>query len=141
MKRWGTRLHAVVYRVTRGRLAGRIGGQSVLLVETVGRRTGRRRTTPLQYLADGERFVVVASNAGAARPPAWCLNLRADPHARLHVGADTFDVEAREATGEERAVLWPRLTNANRYLAEVARKAGRELPVVVLTRKPAGDLA
>ena len=56
-----------------------MGGQPVLLLETVGRRTGRRRTTPVQYLADGEAFVVLASNAGAPRPPAWWLNLLADP--------------------------------------------------------------
>ena len=86
MKRWGTRLHAAIYRLTRGRVIGRVGGQPVLLLETVGRRTSRRHTTPLQYLADGDTFVV-ASNAGAARPPDWYLNLRANPHARVRVGA------------------------------------------------------
>ena len=64
VKRWGTRLHAVLYRLTRGRLLGRVGGQQVLLLETVGRRTGRARTTPVQYLADGATFVVVAANGG-----------------------------------------------------------------------------
>jgi len=78
MKRWGTRLHAAIYRSTGGRLIGRVGGQPVLLLETVGRRTGARRTTPVQYLADDDMFVVVVSNAGAARRPAWYLNLRAD---------------------------------------------------------------
>lgn len=133
MKRWSTRLHAAVYRRTRGRLLGRMGGQPVLLMETVGRRTGRRRRTPLQYLADGDAFVVVASNAGAPRPPAWWLNLSADPRGRVQVGADILDVMAREATGEERVALWRQLTAANRYLDRVARKARRELPLVVLS--------
>ena len=136
MKRWGTRLHAALYRLTRGRLLGRVGGQPVLLLETAGRRSGRRRTTPLQYLADGEAFVVVAANGGAPRPPAWWLNLSADPHARIQVSADILDVGAREATGEERAALWLRLAAANRYLDRVAHKAGRTLPVVVLTPSP-----
>ena len=132
MKRWGTRLHAAIYRLTRGRVLGRVGGQPVLLLETVGRRTGQPRTTPVQYLADGDTFVVVASNAGAARPPAWYLNLRANPHARIRVGARSIDVRAQEATAQERAELWQRLTAANRYLERAARKAGRDLPLMAL---------
>lgn len=132
MKRWGTRLHAAIYHLTRGRVIGRVGGQPVLLLETVGRRTGRRRTTPVQYLADGDTFVVVASNAGAARPPAWYLNLRENPHARVRVGARTVDVRAQQAVGPDRAELWQRLTAANRYLERAARKAGRELPLMAL---------
>jgi len=136
VKRWGTRLHAALYRLTRGRLLGRVGGQPVLLLETVGRRTGRPRTTPVQYLADGAAFVVVAANGGAPRPPAWWLNLCADPRARVQVGTDLLDVGARTAAGEERALLWLRLTAANRYLDGAAHKAGRELPVVVLAPSP-----
>jgi deazaflavin-dependent oxidoreductase (nitroreductase family) len=86
----------------------------------------------VQYFADGETFVVVAANAGAARPPGWYLNLSANPHARLQVGARIVDVRAREVAGEERARLWHRLVAANRYLERTARKAGRELPLLVL---------
>ena len=145
MKRWGTRLHAAIYRLTRGRVLGRVGGQPVLLLETAGRRTGQRRMTPVQYLADGDTFVVVASNAGAPRPPAWYLNLRADSHARIELGERVLDVRAREATGQERARLWQRLTAANRYLERAARKAGRDLPLMSLvpsaptTQRGAGD--
>jgi deazaflavin-dependent oxidoreductase (nitroreductase family) len=136
MKRWGTRLHAAIYRLTRGRVLGRVGGQPVLLLETAGRRTGQPRTTPVQYLADGDTFVVVASNAGAARPPAWYLNLRASPHAQVQVGERTIDVRAQEAAGQERAELWQRMTAANRYLERAARKAGRDLPVMALVPSP-----
>lgn len=136
MKRWGTRVQAAVYRVTRGRLLGRVGGQPVLLLQTVGRRTGRTRTTPVQYLADGEAFVVVAANGGAARAPAWWLNLCAAPRARVQIGPDNLDVAAREAMGDERAALWLRLIAANRQFHSAARKAGRELPIVVLTPQP-----
>jgi len=132
VKRWVTRLHAAVYRRTGGRLLGRMGGQPVLLLETVGRRTGRARTTPLQYLRHGDALVVVAANGGAAVPPAWCFNLRADPRARVRCGAREFEATARETSGPERAALWQRLTLANRYLERVARKAGHELPVLIL---------
>jgi F420H(2)-dependent quinone reductase len=136
MKRWGTRLHAAIYRHTRGRVLGRVGGQPVLLLETAGRRTGQPRTTPVQYLADGDTFVVVASNAGAARPPAWYLNLRANPHAQVQVGERTIDVRAQEAARQERAELWQRLTAANRYVERAARKAGRDLPLMALVPSP-----
>jgi deazaflavin-dependent oxidoreductase (nitroreductase family) len=109
-----------------------MGGQPVLLLQTTGRRSGRTRTTPVQYLADGDTFVVVASNAGAARPPAWYLNLHANRHARVEVGPRTVDVRAQEAAGQERAELWQLLTAANRYLERAARKAGRDLPLIAL---------
>jgi deazaflavin-dependent oxidoreductase (nitroreductase family) len=118
--------------MTRGRLLGRAGRHPVLLLGTVGRRTGERRTTPVQYLADGDGFVVVASNGGAARPPAWYLNLRANPKALVQIGARSIEVQAQEATGPERARLWQRLTASNRYLEPAAQKAGRELPLMAL---------
>jgi deazaflavin-dependent oxidoreductase (nitroreductase family) len=132
MPRWVTRLHAWVYRRSGGRLLGRMGGQPVLLLQTTGRRSGRTRSTPVQYLADGDTFVVVASNAGAARPPAWYLNLHANRHARVEVGGRSVDVRAHEATGQERAELWQRLTAANRYLERAAREARRDLPLLAL---------
>jgi deazaflavin-dependent oxidoreductase (nitroreductase family) len=134
MSFWKTTLPVAIYRLTGGRVFGRVGGHPVLLLQTRGRRSGRARTTPVQYLADGDAFVVVASNAGARRPPAWLLNLRADPHARVELGADALDVTARETRDEERAALWHRLTADNPSLSKAARKAGRPLPIVVLTR-------
>ncbi len=132
MPRWLTRLHVWVYRRSGGRVLGRMGGQHVLLLQTTGRHSGRTRTTPVQYLGVDDTFVVVASNAGAAQHPAWYLNLRANPHARIRVGARSIDVRAQEATGQERAELWRRLTAANRYLERAARKAGRDLPLMAL---------
>ena len=82
----------------------------------------------MQYLADDDTFVVVASNAGAARPPAWYLNLRANPHAQIDVGGRSVDVRAQEATGQERAELWQRLTAANRYLERAAARPDASCP-------------
>ncbi len=137
--RTATRLHAAVYRLSGGRVGARVAGQPVLLLETVGRRSGRRRTSPVQYLANGDGYVIVAANGGAPRPPAWWFNLDADPRARVTVGADTFAVRARTATGEERHALWQQLTAVNRHLERTATAAGRELPVVVLNRTSAGQ--
>lgn len=141
MPRWVTRLHAWVYRRSGGRLLGRMGGRPVLLLQSTGRRSGQTHITPVQYLADGDTFVVVASNAGAARPPAWYLNLRANPHARVALGARSIDVRAQEAAGQEREALWERLTDANRYLKRAARKAGRDLPLMALVPLDADDSA
>jgi deazaflavin-dependent oxidoreductase (nitroreductase family) len=113
-------------------MLGRLGGQPVLLLQTVGRRTGQTRTTPVQYLPREGAFVVVAANAGAARPPAWYLNLCAAPQASVRVGAQDVEVRAREVHDSERDALWRQLTAANRYLDGVASKAGRRLPVLVL---------
>lgn len=109
-----------------------MNGQPVLLLQTIGRRSARRRITPLQYLADSRDLLVVASNAGAARPPAWYLNLRAHPQAWVDLGDQTVQVTARELDGPERAAGWERLTAPNRYLEPAARRAGHDLPVLAL---------
>ena len=125
MRRLGTKAHARVYRRSRGRILGRIGGQPVLLLQTVGRRTGRTRTTPVQYLARDGAYIVVAAKGGATRPPAWYLNLCAAPQAQVRVGQLDIDVRAREIRGSERDAAWLQLTAANRYLDGAARRAGR----------------
>jgi deazaflavin-dependent oxidoreductase (nitroreductase family) len=133
MKHWATRLHAWVYRRSGGRVLGRLGGQPVLLLETTGRRSGRIRTTPVQYISHGEDFVIVAADHGARHPPAWYLNLRADPRARVRVKTQDIDVTARETSGDERTELWGKLTAANHYLPKVQSKAGRQLPLLIVT--------
>jgi len=134
MTRWATRLHAWVYRRSGGRVLGRMGGQPVLLLQTTGRRSGRTRTTPVQYLADGDMFVVVASNAGAARPPAWYLNLRADPHVQVQIHGDKFDAIARDATPEERPELWKQMAEHWPAYDDYQKKTDREIPIVILER-------
>ena len=131
-----TALHRWLYRATGGVLGHRlpiVGWRSLLLTHT-GRRTGHAHTIPLLYVPDGERFVVVGSNAGDARPPAWWLNLQANPTARVRVGAREIGVRARLAQGEERTRLWTALVSNYRDYARYERKTRgvRELPVVVL---------
>src|ERR1044072_899064 len=95
-------------RARRGRLGGRVGNGPVLLLTTIGRKSGQARTAPVLYLADGDRFVVINTNAGNAKTPAWSLNLRANPEAEVEVGGEKTKVRARLAEGEERDDLWRR---------------------------------
>ncbi len=126
------RLHAAVYRATGGRVGGSAGGIKNLLLTTTGRKSGQPRTVTLAYIDDGERFVVVASNGGSDRPPAWWGNLRQDPTATVQVGARTLQVKAREATAAEHAVLWPRLKTVNPFYAQYEQITARRIAVVIL---------
>jgi F420H(2)-dependent quinone reductase len=132
-----TDTHALIFRSTDGR-AGRVfRGSPVLLLITMGRKTGKRRTTPLMHLRDGEDFVVVASNGGAPKHPAWFLNLRANPEATVEVGGRKLRVRAQEAGPKEKGRLWPELVAMYPNFQEY-QKTERELPVIVL--RPAGGM-
>jgi F420H(2)-dependent quinone reductase len=128
-----TRTHATVYLWTRGRLLSRWFGLAVLVLETVGRRSGKPRRAPVAYLRDGENLVVVPANGGAHRPPAWWLNLLAAGEAIAVLGRERLQVRPYEATGAERERLWQRFASASpvdRYQGRTSRR----IPVVVLTR-------
>ena len=127
-----TKLHSFVYRVTNGRVGGRIAGGPVLLLTTTGRKSGRERTIPLLYLKDGEDLVVVGSNGGTAAPPAWWLNLTDNPEATIEVGGHKMRVRAEEAGFEENERLWPKLVKMYGGYEDYRRRTDREIPVVFL---------
>ena len=129
-----TRIHSAVYRWTNGRLGARLAGIPMLLLTTVGRTSGRRRTLPLAYLGDGEDFVVVASNGGQEVDPAWWRNLQQNPEAEVQVGRETFRARARVAEGEERDRLFRAQADRMPNFDEYATKTDRVIPVVVLER-------
>jgi deazaflavin-dependent oxidoreductase (nitroreductase family) len=125
--------HAYVYRASHGRVGTRVGRQPVLLLTTLGRRSGRWRTTPVQYVDDGgDRLVVVASNAGRAHPPAWWLNLRDQPACRVQIGARSLDARAIEAAGIERDRLWRLACSENAAYRRAQARSPRSFPVVIL---------
>jgi deazaflavin-dependent oxidoreductase (nitroreductase family) len=126
------KLNVPVYRATRGRLLGRIGKAPVLLLTTRGRRSGQERTAPVLYLPDGERYVVIGSNAGNVRPPAWALNLLAEPEAAVQVGGKRRKVRARVAQGEERAELWRRMNEQYGGFEDYRERTNRDINVFVL---------
>jgi F420H(2)-dependent quinone reductase len=127
------RSHRAIYSLTRGRLLGRVAGMPVLLLTTTGRRSGRPRTTPLTYFEFGTDLVVVASNGGEDRPPGWWLNLCGNPRATVTRGTKTEEVEARAATDDEYAHLWPTITSAYAGYAAYARRMKRPIPVMLLS--------
>ncbi len=130
--RVGGKLNVPLYRASRGRLFGRIGRAPVLLLTTVGRRSGRPRTAPVLYLADGERLVVIGSNAGNERTPAWALNLRAQPSADVQVRGERRKVSARVAEGDERAELWQRANQQYAGFDDYRARTSRDILVFVL---------
>ena len=119
------------------RAGGEIEGmrrERLLLLTTTGARTGIDRTTPVMFHPDGDRVVVMASNAGAPKPPDWYANLRANPSVRVEVGDDAYQATATVATGDERARLWAEITRLYPFFLDHEQKANREIPLVVLTR-------
>jgi F420H(2)-dependent quinone reductase len=102
------KLNKPVYRLTGGRVGGKVGKAPVLLLTTTGRKSGEPRTAPVVYLDDGERVSIINTNAGHAKIPAWSLNLKANPEAEIEIGRDRRPVLARIAEGEEREDLWRR---------------------------------
>jgi deazaflavin-dependent oxidoreductase (nitroreductase family) len=125
-------VHRRVYRLTGGKVGGQIGKLPVLLLRTIGRKSGRPRTQPLAYTHVGDGYAVIASKGGAAQHPLWYLNLRANPLAEVTVGRETRKVLAREAQGEERERLWRALANLYPGYDRYAQKTSRRIPVVVL---------
>ena len=128
----GSGAHAGVYRATGGKLFGRMGKSPILLLNTVGRKSGRKRTSPLLYVMDGEDFVIIASKGGAPTHPAWYLNLRADPDATVEVGDREVRVRAEEADSEEKARLWQKMVEMYPTYDDYQQKTGREIPLLKL---------
>jgi deazaflavin-dependent oxidoreductase (nitroreductase family) len=130
--RWAGKLNVPLYRLSRGRIGGRVGRAPVLLLTTTGRKSGQKRTAPVVYLADGENVIVINTNAGNAKIPAWSLNLQANPEAEVERGRRHYPVRARIAEGEERAELWRRHNEQYAGFDDYQRQLAREASVIVL---------
>ena len=105
----------------------------VLLLTTVGRKTGKQRTTPLLYLRDNDRIAIVASNGGRDNEPSWWTNLKTNPNAKVQIKGEKKDMIARKANEDEQVNLWPLLTKMYPSYADYQKKTKREIPVVILT--------
>lgn len=125
--------HAAIYRATGGRVGQRLPGTPpILLLDHVGARTGKRRTTPLVYMPDGDRFIVVAAKGGHPRNPAWLHNLRAHPDTEVQVGRRRIPVHAREAGAAERGALWPTALAYTAHWRRYERRTQRTIPLLIL---------
>jgi deazaflavin-dependent oxidoreductase (nitroreductase family) len=122
------------FRVGGGRVGGPFEGADLLLLTSTGRKTGAPHTTPLGYMADGDRLIVFASNAGLPHDPAWYHNVRADPRVTVEVGTETFEGVALPVAGDERDRLYARQGERVPAYADYQRRTSRVIPVVALHR-------
>jgi deazaflavin-dependent oxidoreductase (nitroreductase family) len=128
-----SRAQTWVYQVSGGRLGNKfLHGAPVGLLTTVGRKSGQKRTTPLIYIPDGEKVIVIASQGGMPRHPVWYLNLQANPEAEYQVGGDLRKVRAREVEGEEKETCWRRAQEVYPDFDDYQRRTDRTIPLLIL---------
>jgi deazaflavin-dependent oxidoreductase (nitroreductase family) len=125
------------FRKNHGRVGGPFKGAPLLLLHTVGRRTGRPRVHPVMYLKDGERYLVFASKGGADVNPDWYHNLKANPDVQIEVGDETLDARAEEILGREHDSLYARQAALYPQFADYQRRTKRVIPVIALTKRNA----
>ena len=128
------RLLAEEFRANRGQVSpDTFRGSALILITNKGRKSGRSYTTPMVYLADGDRYIVFASHQGADVDPDWYKNLVAEGKATVEVGAEKFDVNVTVTQGEERDELWRRQVAANPVFGDYEKRTSRVIPVIALT--------
>lgn len=126
-------LHRAVVKASGGRLGYQLVGMAALELHTTGRKSGQRRSVMLTApVFEDDRVVLIASKGGDPRHPDWYHNLTADPDVEITHKGETRPMQARVATGEERAELWQRAVDAYKYYDSYQKRTDREIPVVVL---------
>ncbi|KAA3643121.1 MAG: nitroreductase family deazaflavin-dependent oxidoreductase [Chloroflexi bacterium] len=131
------RMHRFIYQASGGRLWNRIVGMPVLVLHTVGNKTGNQHSNTLSYISRGDDFIIAASNGGADTPPDWYRNLQAEPNVQVQVGREMIGVVAREAEGEERDALWAQFKQAYEGYGRYEQRTERVIAVIVLERAQA----
>jgi F420H(2)-dependent quinone reductase len=125
-------IHVFLYRLSGGALGGHFRGLPVLLLTTVGRKTGKRRTVPLLYIRDGANYVITASNGGRNQNPGWWLNLQSNPQTTIEVATDKISVLAEQAIAEEKKLLWEKLVDKAHFYVDYQKRTKRDIPMVIL---------
>ena len=132
-----TSFHRLVFDVSQGRVAGKAGGMPVIKLTTVGRKSGKARTTMLTSpLEEGDNVILVDSYGGDDRHPMWYSNLVANPDVEVVMSGSNRKMRVRVAEGDERTRLWEALTAKHTNYAGYQRKTSRQIPVVVLEPQP-----
>ena len=130
--KWMSRGQTALYKVSKGRVAGSfLEGAPVALVTTIGRKSGEPRVVPLLFLREGNRVVLVASQGGSDKHPLWYLNLKANPAVKVQIMDEVVNVTARDATEQERAEYWPKLTAFYKGFDDYQSWTDRVIPVVI----------
>ena len=121
------------FRSNEGRVSGHFEGKTLLLLHTIGAKSGQERINPTAYVKDGDRYVVIASKGGAPTNPDWYFNLTANPQATVEVGTETFQVRAEIAEEPEQTRLYNKMVEMMPGFDDYRRKTTRVIPVFVLT--------
>jgi deazaflavin-dependent oxidoreductase (nitroreductase family) len=122
------------FRTNSGKVGGPFAGRTLLLLHTVGAKSGQERINPVAYVKDGDRYVVIASKGGAPTNPDWYYNLVAHPVITVEVGTEKFQVRAEVADEPERSRLYEKMVEVMPGFAEYRKKTSRAIPVITLTR-------
>lgn len=130
--KWMSRINTAAYKVSGGRVGGTfLQGAPVALLTTIGRKTGQPRVSPLLFLRDGDRVVLVASQGGRANNPMWYLNLKANPRVTVQIKKDVLRLTARDATEAERDQYWPQLVAIYSSFEDYQSWTDRVIPIVI----------
>ena len=130
--KWMSRIQTFLYKRSGGKVAGSfLQGAPVALLTTTGRKTGEPRVSPLLFLREGDRVVLVASQGGAAKHPMWYLNLKADPKITVQIKDEVLYLTARDATEQERAEYWPKLVDMYSSFDDYQSWTDRVIPIVI----------
>src|ERR1700735_5655767 len=127
--------HVKRYEETDGAGETEAQGTTALILATPGRKSGQQRKSPLIYQKYGDDYLIVASKGGADEPPAWYLNLEANPEVQVQVQGDKFTAHARTADAQEKPAMWEVMAKAWPAYNDYQKKTNREIPVVVLERQ------
>ncbi len=124
-------INSLFLRISRGRIGSKLGTQTILILHTVGRKSGQDRAIPIAYFEHEGHFLIVASNWGKDQQADWYLNLKKDPHAQLEIKGKIISAVAREAQGEEYQRLWKFATERNPPYLEYQKMTTRHIPIMV----------
>lgn len=127
------KIHTALYRATGGAIGGKMGPFPVVLLTTTGAKTGKERTTPVAYFERDGGYVVVASNGGQRKHPAWYVNQKKTGSMRIQILDKTMDVTARELEGDAYAATWDAVVAVAPQFAEYKTKTTRHIPILLLT--------
>lgn len=122
------------FRANSGKVGGNFAGKTLLLLHTVGAKSGQERINPVAYVKDGDRYVIIASKGGAPTHPDWYFNILAQPLVTVEVGEDTFQARAAVASEPERTRLYDKMIEMMPGFAEYRQKTTRVIPVITLSR-------
>jgi deazaflavin-dependent oxidoreductase (nitroreductase family) len=123
------------FRANAGKVGGPFEGKTLLILHTLGAKSGKERLNPVAYVADGDRFVIIASKGGAPTNPDWYYNIAANPRIEVEVGSEQFPVRASIAAEPERTRLYNKMVEMMPGFADYQKKTTRAIPVIVLARE------